>query len=185
MAEPEDGRSSVRGAGVRTVAAVCIDLPAVAAGFIAYTERQPDEPLEPSTFPWLLWLTIAAGALCLQLVVVWYLSRRVERAGRPRSPWDMTPDPPVHQWFGRSSSGSRHEPADGNLLHAIHLHGFDRPAIGIRSSEAYHGRYALSDSSHESDIARLTALRATSETTTPLPAGRRPGVRTGTAAPAW
>ncbi|GAB3314839.1 hypothetical protein GCM10027451_30140 [Geodermatophilus aquaeductus] len=152
--------------GVRTVAAVCIALPVVAAGFVAYTERQPDEPPEPSTSPWLLSLTIAAGVLSLHLVVVWYLSRRVERAGRPRSPWDMTPDPPVHRWFTRPSSDSHpHGPVDRNLLDATRVHHFDRPAIGIRSSEAYHERYDVTDSSLGSAVARLTALRAAPDAT--------------------
>ncbi len=158
--------------GVRTVAAVCIALPVVAAGFVTYHELEPDEPTEPSAFLWLLSLTLAAGVLSLQLVVVWFLSRRAERAGRLRSPWDMTPDPPVHQGFGRSSVDSRrHESADRHLLDAIRLHGFHRPAIGIRSSEAYHERYDVTDSSHSSAVARLTKLRATSDTTPPYTCG--------------
>ncbi|MGY1636849.1 hypothetical protein ACI78V_09365 [Geodermatophilus sp. SYSU D00742] len=152
--------------GVRTVAAMCIALPVLAAGFISYTEKQPGERPEPSTYPALLSLTVAAAVLSLDLVVVWLLSRRVERTGRPRSPWDMTADPPRRRWFrGPPPALQGQPPDDRHLLDAIRAHRFDRPAISIRSSEAWHEYYDVTDSSHASAVARLKALRDTSGAT--------------------
>ncbi|MGY1709855.1 hypothetical protein ACI8AC_10130 [Geodermatophilus sp. SYSU D00758] len=169
--------------GVRVAAAACMALPVVAAGFIAYTERPPTEPPEPSTLPALVTLTVAAAVLALQLAVVWCLSRRLERAGRPRSPWDMTTDTPSPEpgWIGAAllrhrarlldwAAGRpgpvrrllrRRIPWGGahvDFLEAVEAHGFDLPAMAVRSSEAWHESYDITDARHEEAVQALEGL---------------------------
>jgi hypothetical protein len=150
--------------GVRTVAAVCIGLPVVAAGFVAYTEAAEGEPPEPSTFPALLTLTAVSGVLSLHLVVVWWLTRRVERSGRLSSPWDMTTDSAPRR-AGRGADPHPLPPADRHLLDAIRAHRFHRPAISVRSSEAWHEQYDVTDGSTAAAVARLAALRVSPQET--------------------
>lgn len=144
--------------GVRFVAAACMGLPVVAAGYITYTEQDSRAPAAPDTVLALSVLTVLAALASLYLVVVWWFSRRVERLGRPRSPWDMTPE---HR-RGRPRWGPGRRPAqeheDRDVHEAMHRHRFDRPAIGIRSAEAWHEHYDVTDASHERAVTRLRGL---------------------------
>ncbi len=127
-------------AGVRAAAAVCMALPVVAAGFLAYTQQQPTEPPEERTATALLWLSVSAGGITLYLAVVWFLSWWVEHAERIRSPWDMT-----EYDAAADDSKRRHQNPSESLEGALERHRFLKLAIGLGSSEAWHEWYDVTE----------------------------------------
>jgi hypothetical protein len=159
--------------GVRAIAAVCIALPVIASGFIAYTERRPTERPEPLTADAIMVLFVVAVCLTIYLATVWWLSWRGEQAQRIRSPWDMTEATPPRLGWGRlrptSTGRARAEerakararaeriPSE-SFDEAVGRHGFRRPAIGLASSEAWHQWYDVTNSCHESTLRELDGI---------------------------
>jgi hypothetical protein len=144
--------------GVRMVAAVCIALPVIAAGFIAYTEQQPTDAPEPRTAAAVLLLCALAFALTAHLGAVWWLSWRVERRGRIPSPWDMT----GYEQFREDRRFDRatvvEEAPSTSFDAALRRHGFHRPTVGLPSSEAWHEVYDLTDARHEATVRALSGM---------------------------
>lgn len=140
--------------GVRMVAAACISLPVIAAGFVAYTEQQPEQPPEPATLVAVLVLCGLALLLTAYLAVVWWLSWQVERKEPTRSPWDMTRYQ-VRDRAPRHASGKT-SPVD--FTGATSEHGFDRPTIALPSSEAWHEVYDLTDDAQQETVDALTGM---------------------------
>jgi hypothetical protein len=164
--------------GVRMMAALCIALPVIAAGFIAYTEKAPTEPPEPRTSTAAEVLFGLAAGLTVYLAAVWWLSWRSEYARRIRSPWDMTRPDPLRLGWGRfhptrrgraraeqraKARESAGQTPSASFEEAVRRHGFDRPAVGLRSAEAWHEWYDLTDPDHESALRALGDILQPSE----------------------
>lgn len=165
--------------GVRMVAAACTALPVVAAGFVTFTQPGSASFLDIGTGQALTVITVAALLLTVQLLLVWVLSRRVERSGRRRSPWNMTPDTSRRPWWHRGSDTTEFDDDDvaddtsaddstRPFTEVLTEYQFDRPALGIPSSDAWHEWYDVTDSRHEAAVAALEAL---APGTTGSPAG--------------
>jgi hypothetical protein len=107
-----------------------------------------------------LWFFAGLATLSsLHLVVVWFLSRRMEFRHGDLSPWDMAPGPDQE----RRQRGSLETPEapepltqpppdrhDVTRLFAEYR--MDRPAIGIRSAEAWHRNFHRDDASSMTDM---------------------------------
>ena len=173
--------------GVRVLAAVCMGLPVVAAGFVLFQDTDSEIGPEISTMSAIWWLTAFAVALASFLTTVYRLSRQVEQAGRDRSPWNMTPQvrraralvrrPPVVDEerpppAGEDSARRPPPPPNLNFHKELARHGFDRPAVGIPSSDAWHERYDVTDASH-ADALLLLTTSATSSPSAGLPCSSR------------
>lgn len=154
--------------GVQMVAAACTALPVVAAGFVTFTQPGRARFFHISTGQALTLIAAAALVLTLQLLLVWALSRGVERSGRRRSPWNMTPDssrpscrrrlfgtPELHD---DSADDASVDGSKRRFMEFVEKYHFDRPAVGIPSSDAWHEWYDVTDSSHEAAVAALEAL---------------------------
>lgn len=173
--------------GVRALAALCMGLPVIGAGFVMFEETASERGLHVGTGSALWSLCAIALVLAVFLLGVYVLSRRVERAGRIRSPWDMTRDgrrprrtarrfwrlpPPVDEEAPaphEKSSGERDTRLD--FLDELELHGFHRPAVGIPSSDAWHERYDVTDQGHAEAVRLLEGLVAPPRL---APTGQRP-----------
>ena len=157
--------------GVRALAAVCMGLPVVGAGFVMFEETASEVGFDVATGTALRSLCGAALCLAVFLLAVWVFSRRVERAGRTRSPWNMTPDgrrprrrardvfrlsPLADEEAPDPKAAPSTEPEPRLSFHKeLRKHGFHRPAVGIPSSDAWHERYDMTDLSHADAIRRL------------------------------
>lgn len=166
--------------GVRVLAAACMGLPVVAAGFVLFQNTDSRVGPDVSTELALWVLTGLALLLAAFLTTVYALSWLVERAGRPRSPWNMTPEtrrapfrrptivdeerpPPDGRKVRRKQPVKMHvhklrrrQPPKTPFHEELARHGFDRPAVGIPSSDAWHERYDVTDASHADALKLLT-----------------------------
>jgi len=167
------------------------------------TPQAEDVTPEDTVHDVLIWLIGLAGLLALHLFVVRRMSLRIERRQGDLSPWDMVPGPRprppgrLHAWWRRRLQ-ARHEAActrrfyrlvpepdtpRDDVLRLFVEHGFDRPAIGIRSGEAWHRRF---DDDDPAAIAAMTrALQTGGERCGPdgftCPRSRRGTCRLGVA----
>lgn len=109
-------------------------------------------------------LMVAAGVLFSHLAVVWLMSLRMERRQGDLSPWDMVPvarpeerDPwwerELATWraLARTVRLDRRMPRPpsrrDDVMELVITYGMDRPAIGIRSAEAWHRTFDRSAAS--------------------------------------
>jgi hypothetical protein len=144
-------------AGLRMLATCSLVLPLFAAGLLTYSGLRSPLLGSPGL---ILWLLSAAGIL-LALVFTWALlvSFSFERRSVAKeSPWDQTgfEDIPADQLD--PNPPGRQPP---NFLEAIARLGFDTPAVGIRSAEAWHRRYAWTDERQRDAMWTLERLRQT------------------------
>jgi hypothetical protein len=156
---------------LRVVAASGIACLVIAAGVIAYSERVGDEKraLPPSQYTgtWFRWLWLASGVIAVYLGVVYLVSRHIERPHRMRSPWDMTSYGDWCRTRGREAHRRWRRPlhvagatpeADTcpTFDEAVRRHGFDGPAIGLQSAEAWHEVYHPTQARHRAMVRALS-----------------------------
>jgi hypothetical protein len=143
--------------GMRTVGALSMSLPIIAAGVLSYHEvlrngkPTPPEPTEPSTRVAATVLAGVALALFLLVLATWWRTRGDEKQEEVTSPWDMS----LQARPDRDAGRRRHALT---YTQALTAYGFDRAAVGIRSSEGWHHVYGWSDSNHEEALAALERL---------------------------
>ncbi len=145
--------------GMRAVGGVSMALPIVAAGFLTYHEVSRDSsgsdssspgPAEASTRWASVSLSVLALALFLLVLVTWLRTRSDERRQRQTSPWDMS----------LQAHPAPERPDGLTYRKALEEFGFQRHAVGVRSSEGWHHVYCWTDQDHADARNRLDALAA-------------------------
>lgn len=124
---------------LRALAVIQIALPAIAAGFLAY--GGPTRGDKISVDAALISISVVASVIALLISFAWLHSLRVERS-TVRSPWDI-------------ASNDQLQEAPRGFVQGLNRFGFDSPAVGIRSAEAWHERYNWSDAKQ---VAAVTGL---------------------------
>jgi hypothetical protein len=135
---------------LRAIGVLAMALPVVAAGVLIYTGEAPAAQLSPQRRA-MFGLTAVSLVLVLLVSAAWLRAWRDERRSARNSPWDMTDD--------------RIRPQPKDFLDAVHVYGFDTPAIGIRSVEGWHETYAWDDDRQEAAAEALDTLGARTDPT--------------------
>lgn len=140
-------------ARTRALGTVQMALPAFAAGALAYggTKRYWGATAEAI---WLVGLFAASAVIVIMITYSWIHSLVVERRDILLSPWDMTSSDAT------TSSDRRVRDLPGTFQELLKRYSFDRPAIGIRSAEAWHEVYAWSDRKQYQAVSALRNGRA-------------------------
>jgi hypothetical protein len=129
---------------LRAIGVLAMALPIVAAGVLIYTGDAPVTQLNPQRRAMFV-LTGVSLVIVLTVSAAWLRAWRDERRSAQQSPWDMTDEE------------IRPQPKD--FLDAVHIYGFDTPAIGIRSVEGWHETYAWNDARQRAAVESLDVLR--------------------------
>jgi len=134
---------------MRAIGAAATALPVIAAGLLTYGNLgASDAQLTADRRP-IFALTGCSLLAALLISMAWLRSRLDERRKEvQRSPWDMTDD--------------ACRPVIRDYLDALREYQFDSAAVGIRSAEGWHERYAWDD---ETQKAAVAALQPTDERT--------------------
>jgi hypothetical protein len=146
--------------GMRTVGAVAMALPIVLAGFLAYENATRPESVLIPRMPepadvwtkWASWI-LSAVALVLFLLVftTWWRTRSDERKAEVPSPWDQS-------WMARPDLQEDERRNSLTYKQALTKYGFDRKAVGVRSSEGWHHVYRWTGVDHAGGIKGLRRL---------------------------
>jgi hypothetical protein len=154
IAQRDSGALAARLVGrIRALGAMAIALPIIGAGFLIYPNDDDTGPADSGTTPLALpekislsVLTVLSLAIVALSTTAWVLTWLDERKTGSRSPWNMTgdsePPPPRHNDFRV----------------ALRKTGFDTPAVGVKSSEGWHERYAWDDDRQNDALAALDRL---------------------------
>lgn len=137
-------------APLRALGALTTSLPVVAAGFLVYASVDQSGWQEWARVLAFWVFAIVSFVIAVVSSFAWYHTWKDERADAGDSPWDMA------GFMERRRSMA----IDQNIGYpnAVHKLGFDTPALGIRSAEAYHWRYSWTDVKQRQAVDALRAL---------------------------
>ena len=146
--------------GMRTVGALSMALPVVAAGLLAYGQvSEPVSALE-QRLPdpadgWTRWgtssLAVLALALFLMVLITWRRTRSDETKGEISSSWDQSVQ-------ATADLEAEQRQQDLTYEEALDEYGFHLPAVGVRSSEGWHRDYRWTPEHYEEAVRALERL---------------------------
>jgi hypothetical protein len=144
IAQREAGEVALRLVSrIRALGVLAIGLPIIGAGFLIYPNRDGDAAPGTPDRVGLSVLTLVALGIVALATTAWWATKRDERHAEAQSPWNITRE-----------SESPPEPVRDYRL-ALRRFGFETAAVGIKSAEGWHERYAWDDERQAAAVASL------------------------------